>query len=498
MMKGILIYVVAVLLYAGFSHPASGSVTPDRGTVSYMDALEFEETSIGKAGRKVSLSMRIVLDSMKIKPQHTVSLTPVLVSADGAHEYAFGTFVVDGRTRNKVFVRKEALGEDSYPERDSALAVVVRKNGSAQEYSYLSVIPYNVGMLDGSLVMRESVTGCADCGEGESETGLGGPVLPRFVPVWKTSGIEPEPEPVKHREESRIARLQFRWDNYEILGWWKDNAAVLDTVTNSIALVKEKNYIEIEGVYVAGYASPEGSWDYNMKLSYDRATSFARYIAGHNDIDTSLVHVEWGGEDWQGFRSALAASDFRDKDAVLEIIDGYGADRDGCERRIIDLVSRSGYVWLLRNIYPYLRHCTYRVEYSVKGFDLDQARKVIYENPSDLSLSEMYMVAGSYGKDSAEYGYAMRMAAKYYPDAPAVVGDRALAALEAGDPEAAAGLLEALDLSGKPELVNMLGVAYAGCGEYEKAMEAISAAAEAGCLNASHNLNQLAAVIDQL
>ena len=125
MMKGILIYVVAVLLYAGFSHPASGSVTPDRGTVSYMDALEFEETSIGKAGRKVSLSMRIVLDSMKIKPQHTVSLTPVLVSADGAHEYAFGTFVVDGRTRNKVFVRKEALGEDSYPERDSALAVVV-------------------------------------------------------------------------------------------------------------------------------------------------------------------------------------------------------------------------------------------------------------------------------------------------------------------------------------------------------------------------------------
>lgn len=472
--------------------------------VSYMDAIRFEEMSVEKAGGTVSLKLDIVLDSTKIRPQHTVSLTPVLVSADGKTEFPFETVIVDGKTRHNIFLRRDALGEDMAG-RDSALAIVKRKNRTAQEYAYLSVIDYDRRMLDGRVEMRENVSGCADCGEGKSAGTIAESVLPRFIPEWKTSRIEPAPEPVKHREESRIARLQFRWDKSDILRWWKDNAAVLDTVTNSIALVKDKDYISITGIYVAGYASPEGTWEYNMRLSQRRAKSFAKYIAEHNDVDTSLVNVEWSGEDWIGFRAELEKSGFAKKEGIIEVIDSFTEDRNECERQMMRIIDRSEYVWLLRNIYPYLRHCTYRVEYEVKGFDLEEARRVILENPKDLSLNEMYMVAGSYEPESEEYARAMATAAEYYPDEPAVLGDRAMAALQTDAPDEAVRILEtAMPADGTDalkipaELWNILGVAYSRNEEFEKAEKAFRIAADAGSANAEYNMRQLASLTDQL
>ena len=490
------LHILCIVLLASCLSAAAGTDGKDSGT-SYLDAIRFDNRTLEKGGREVTLDMDIVLDSAKIRTQHTVMLTPVLVSSDGSKEFPFGTVIVDGRARHKVFMRKNAL-KDLNPQRDSALSIILRKNNSEQEYAYLSSIPYDRAMLDGRLEIRECVRGCIDCGEGDSTAVLESPVLEKFIPQWKTSRIEPDPEPVKHREESRVARLQFQWDKYDILENWQDNAAVLDTVTNSIALVKDKDYIVITGIYVAGYASPEGTWEYNIRLSRNRAQSFAEYIAGHNDVDTSLISVEWSGEDWDGFRHALQRSSFPKKDDVIGIIDTFTEDRNECERRMMDILSREEYVWLLRNIYPYLRHCIYRVEYDVEGFDLDRARTVIRENPSDLSLQEMYMVAGSYEPDSVEYAYAMETAARHYPDSPAVMGDRALAALEEGDAGKAVSILEGRVPEDRYELMNILGVAYAGAGEYEKAREAFEKAAGGECANARYNLGQVLGVIDQL
>ena len=46
--------------------------------VSYLDAIRFENRELVKDNRTVSLNMDIVLDSTRIKTQHTVSLTPVI------------------------------------------------------------------------------------------------------------------------------------------------------------------------------------------------------------------------------------------------------------------------------------------------------------------------------------------------------------------------------------------------------------------------------------
>ena len=111
----------------------------------------------------------------------------------------------------------------------------------------------------------------------------------------------------------------------------------------------------------------------------------------------------------------------------------------------------------------------------------------------------MYKVAGSYEKGSAGYERAMETAARCYPDRPAVLNARALAALGRGDAAAAIGMLEECGLSEKhPSLLNTLGVAYARSGEVRKAEEAFRRAVGQGSDEARHNLEQLRLVIDQL
>ena len=159
--------------------------------------------------------MNIILDSTRIRSQHTVTLTPAIVARDGSSEQEFGSIIIDGRARHIYFERKESLDRPD-TSRSGAMAIIRRKNSKEQEYAYLSSIPYGRWMLDGKLEIREKVSGCAKCPEGESRKVLQEKVLPAFIPHWKTSRIEPAPEPVKTRAESRIARLQFAVDKSDI------------------------------------------------------------------------------------------------------------------------------------------------------------------------------------------------------------------------------------------------------------------------------------------
>lgn len=513
------IYMI-LLFFAGIS--AAGQPVSDMAGLqsgredrtTYADAMKFEDRELSKNGDDVTLSMKIILDSTRIRTQHTITLTPVLISADSTEECDFGAVIIDGRARHRVFLRKEALEKEADSVRNSAIAVIMRKNGSAQEYTYMSSVPYHRWMLGGRVELRESVSGCAECGEGTSEHVMEDPVLQEFIPVWKTSRIAPEPEPVKRRQEHRIARIQYRWDRYDILPSWADNKAVLDTVTKSVAIVKDRDYITITGIYVAGFTSPEGTYEYNMKLSNRRARTFADYISGNTDVDRSLLTVEWSGEDWEGLKAALAGSDFRKKAIVTGIIDTYTEDRNECERQMRAILTEEEYRWLVDNIYPGLRHCTYRIEYEVRNFDIEEARRMVYERPQDLNLDEIYKVAGSYPAGSKEYEDAMAVAAVYFPDSPAVLGDLALDALEEGNAGKAIAVLRGVEyrsLDGQADpasgktvsaedaaLLNILGVAYARSSDYEMAGRILGMASEAGNADAAHNLLQVAGVVDQL
>lgn len=467
----------------------------------YLSSIEIRQGGVVKQGRTVSLQMAVDLSKTKINTQHTVSLTPVLVSADDSREVAFPPIVIDGGTRHKVYLRAQRLESvDLPPYHDDEAQVIIRRKGKEQGYDYTASVPYERWMLDGRVEIREEVHGCTNCGEGKSERQLWTGVLPPYVPEYRLDSIAPAPEPVKMRAENRTARLQFRQDSYNILPEYKDNRAELDTVSNSIMLVKNNADVKITGIYITGYASPEGSEAHNLKLSENRAKALADYIRRHDAISSDLLHVDWKGEDWEGLVRVLGDyPNLLKRDSVYAIIERYPNERDFCELQLRKLVPPTIYHRLLTELYPVLRRNEYRIEYNVRNFDLEEAKRQIETRPDLLSLSEMYKVAGSYGKGSPEYDKVMAVAVRYFPTSPAALNENALSAIAREEYDAAIELLEKSETAAQTaELLNTLGVAYAKAGQYDKAEDAFRRAAEAGSETARHNLEEVRQVMDQL
>ena len=89
----------------------------------------------------------------------------------------------------------------------------------------------------------------------------------------------------------------------------------------------------------------------------------------------------------------------------------------GC-RKEWKLKQLPTYREVLNTIYPALRHSDYTVEYHIRNFTTDEAREMLYKDPSQLSLEEMYRVAQTYEVGSESYNEVFEIAVRLYPDDP--------------------------------------------------------------------------------
>ena len=475
-MKKIFVSIALLLPFSAFAQTA------------YLESVTVENRRVEKDGADVRVRMDLGLDNLDMKLQHTLQLTPVIVSGDGTQEQALQPVHVDGRIRGKVVSRRAALDKD-YPAGGERLR---RKNGEPQTLHYEATAPYEPWMLNGRLELRADVTGCAECGEGRETMATGG-ILPYEEPVYEMAVVQqPKEEAVKRRSEVRTARLQYRQDSHNVLPRYKDNQAELDKVQASIDAVKGNTDLTITGIYVTGYASPEATVAYNQALSERRARTFAEYVQQRNpELDKSLWHVEGKGEDWDGLRKVVERyTNLLKQDEVLRIIDQCEGDLDQCEEKIKALVPPEIYQRVLNEMYGPLRRNEYRIEYNVRHFDLAEAKRLLETRPDLLSVAEMQKVADSYGRGTADYRAALKVAVDTYPDNTVALTNYALALIDAGEYDAVVSLLTP-KAAGDASLQNLIGVAQFKAGRMDEAADAFQKAAEKGYPGAAENVRKL-------
>ena len=418
-----------------------GTCLPASAQTGHLSGVRVVNDEIKKNGREVHVNFVLDIEEMHVKRQESVRLYPVVVAKEGGKSLELPSVVLDGRVRDKVHRREKALTGSA--KTDGAYIALRRKNGEAQQVEYAVTLPYEPWMAQSRLVLREQVTGCLECAQsGVEETPVKNTFLQLFRPQYATAFVQPGKETVKVRNEVRVARLQFRQDSYNIDPKFKNNESELATVSSSVEVVKTNPDLTITGIYITGYASPEGTVEYNLKLSKNRAEALAAYAQKDTEVDASLWHVTGVGEDWEGLRKEVEKHPQLLKiDDVLRIIDECDGDKDLCEQRIRNLVPPEIYQRLLNEMYGPLRRNEYRIEYNVRNFNLEEAKNLLKTRPDLLSVEEIYMVADSYGKGSAEYDEAMLTAARTYPANAAAVVNGAYVKMEQGDVKGAIDLL---------------------------------------------------------
>lgn len=151
-------------------------------------------------------------------------------------------------------------------------------------------------------------------------------------------------------------RFYFPFDRSVFRPELRGNARTLSQLDSVLTLRGVNN---VDSILVVSYASPEGNFAYNMRLSQRRSESIHNVLLSHFPSFSSKMFVSHGGESWDWFRTSIL-NETRLSEAsrlkVMSIVDS-DASPDLKEVRLRVLPEYA----ILKTHFPVLRYSTVRI-----------------------------------------------------------------------------------------------------------------------------------------
>lgn len=464
-----LLHAIVLLLAA---MPAVAATPSDRG--GYTPEVTRSESTL-----TVDIAMRLA--DVAVKSEERLVVTPALVGGDNRLDLPAVT--VTGRNRALRDARRGRPGPEGF--------AAYRAGKVPEVIDYHAEVPLADWMLDADLVVADTLSGC-DCRPEPAGDRLLATLdmRPRiFAPQYEY--IAPVAEIAKVREAAGHAYIDFPVNKTEIYPDYRRNPVELAAIRDTIELIKNDPDYTITSLTLKGYASPEGSYANNERLAKGRTEALRAYIRGLYDFPAEVLRSEWEAEDWQGLVDWLRSSDLPDRDAMIAVCEDpvFEGNPDGREWRLKSRFPRQ-YQMLLKEVYPGLRHTDYSVRYTVRTYtDVAEIARVMKTAPGKLSLREMYLLAQTLEPGSPEYNEVFETAVRLYPGEPEACLNAALAALQSGHLDRAAGYLDRAGDS--PEADYARGILAAKRGDFAAARPLLQKAAAAGIAKAADAITQL-------
>lgn len=262
--------------------------------------------------------------------------------------------------------------------------------------------------------------------------------------------IPPCVETEKVREEKGSAFIDFAVNRTDINPSYRNNAAELDKIITTIDLIRNDKDMDITGMSIHGYASPEGPYKNNVRLAKGRTQALKQYVTNLYHFDPAFIDTAYTAEDWEGLRLYVMNSSLDNRQAIMDIIDSP-LDPDAKDAAI-KRAFPADYAFLLKNEYPALRHSDYVVEYKVRSYyDPAEILSLMRTAPQKLSLAELYAAAQTLDPGSDEFNEVFEVAVRMYPADPVANLNAANAAIAAANYKAARRYLDAAGESPEAE-----------------------------------------------
>lgn len=434
------------------------SLVPLEAAAESADRNLFRVTDVNVSRDAADINIDFGINPGSVNPgrDKEVIFTPVIRSLLTADSIVLPSVRICGRNRYYSHLRNKNLSADEEFYNASDRKVI----------RYHRTVPYQDWMERSEVCVRQSVANCC------SSVRIGGD-----TPVARLDFTPREVEPlfrfVELIGDSAImltaegrAFVDFKVNRTEIFPDYRNNRRELASIISSIDRVKNDRDATITEISIKGFASPDGSYDNNVRLAMGRTNSLKEYVRNHYNFPSHIMRTQYEPEDWNGLRAWVAASDIASKDAILGIIDSdLAPDPKNTE---IQKKFPVQYKFLLDSVYPGLRHSDYTVKYRIRTYaTVEELLEVFKVHPERLRSVDFQRIAALYPAGSDEYETIMLTAVKYHPyDADANLNAASIC-LSNGDLKSAEKYLD--HAGNRAEAVYTRGVAAALVKDYGRA-----------------------------
>lgn len=353
---------------------------------------------------KLFVSMDFDVANLEVGKNKEVSFAPELVMGD--EKMSLPAVTIAGKNRYYSHLRN-----------DNGFDPFLHRAGKLDTIQYQVSADFEEWMSNAKLEINQDVCGCNAKLLSNDRAELAQLDLEEKPVVFDFAYIQPEAEVVKHRSVEGSAFIDFPVNKINLYENYRENPRELKKILATIDEVKNDPDTKITAISIKGYASPEGPYNNNVRLAKGRTETLKSYVKGLYDFPAEIYKTDYEPEDWEGLKEYLDTTDLADKNGIYAIM---GSDKTPDEKNwSIQARYPATYKFLLKNVYPALRHSDYKVEFTVRQYvTVEDARRAMAENPNKLSQQEFYLVANSYEPGSKEFNEAFELMVKVYPKDP--------------------------------------------------------------------------------
>lgn len=357
------------------------------------------------AGDRLDIDIDIASDRVLAGRDKEVVFVPVVVSDDGTDSVRLESVTIAGRNRYYSHLRN-----------DNSVASATYMSGAANTISYHATTPWQQWMEHSRVDMLQEVRGCCDRNTANGTADIPLAALDMIpVPFTGSSDIMPltGDAAIKRVAEGK-AFVDFVVNRTEIRPTYRRNEEELGKILSSIDTVKNDPDAIITSITIKGYASPEGSYDNNVRLAMGRTQALKEYVREHYDFAPEIMHTDYEPEDWQGLCAFLDTCTLPHSKELLAIASG-NLEPDARDHELRRRYPAE-YKVLLDSIYPALRHSDYTIKYRFRTYmGIDELRKMYSEHPDRLRPVDFQRLAAEYEPWSEPWEQIYLTAAAVHP-----------------------------------------------------------------------------------
>jgi outer membrane protein OmpA-like peptidoglycan-associated protein/Flp pilus assembly protein TadD len=340
----------------------------------------------------VKIAITVNVPEKGIKKKAKAEITPKLGT------YAIGTWYVNG----------ESVTENG--------TTINFKNGGTATFE--QTIPYMPEMEAADLVITGKIYKQTKEKDVLPETKIADATIITPYLVNKTFKVLYEEDAlVRQFEKSTEATFNFEKGKSDIRATELKDADITALVA-WVQAAQSNPKIKINAIEINGYASPDGEVSKNDNLSYDRTATARKAIIAMMKtakltafMDTNMYKLNKYGEDFDGFKSQLAASTTiaeEDKNLFIRILE-MTKDLEQREKEMINLGK--SYSELEKDVFPKIRRAMIVVKYTEFGLTDDELKAAASNNPNSLSVEELLFTANKLTSDLNEKARIYKVAA---------------------------------------------------------------------------------------
>ena len=260
----------------------------------------------------------------------------------------------------------------------------------------------------------------------------------------------------------------------------KDEVAALQKF---LADASKNERIEVKGIEISAFASPDGEESLNDKLAANRMKNSDSFFKkelkkAKLNADASVYKTTSLAEDWDGFKTLMQESNIQDKELILRVLSMY-SDPVVREKEIKNISA--AYEEIADKILPQLRRSKLSVNIAVIGHSDEELKEMVANNDEKLTIEEMLYTATLTEDNNEKLSIYQKAADKFPEDWRAInnVGHISYKLGKVAEAKAAFEKAKGIDAS-NTVVLNNLGACALADGDVAAAKEFFSAAAGAG------------------